>query len=128
MLVIREAQIDDLQECADEKFVQRIMKHLREEQDAETYELDDPELRRRVKIGIKKARSYALTAERPIVFFVQLMFAIAPNFDEQAKINSILKEDHEEPNQKMSYLLKNSADEDWDYAAADYDDAVWEKA
>ena len=126
MLVIRKAQMDVFQAHAEDDFVERLMKYLREEQDAETYELDDAELRRRVKIGIEKARSYDLTWEKPIVFFVQLMFDIAPNFDEQKNIRDVLEAPYEEPNEKMDDLLENTSDEDWEQASVLYDETVWQ--
>lgn len=128
MLVIREQQIETLQQHAEEDFVERLMKHLRETQDAETFELDDEELRRRVEFGIEKARGYELTWEKPIVFFVRLMFSIAPNFDEQENIQDVLDAPFDEPNEKMDYLLDNTSDEDWEEAAVSYDEAAWERS
>lgn len=117
MLIIRQSQMDILQEHAEEDFVRRVMAHLREKQDAETYQLNDQQLRERVKFGIEKARGYDLTWEEPIAFFVQLMFAVSPIFDEQENIRDILDAPYDEPNEKMDYLVKYTTDEDWDEAA-----------
>ncbi len=126
MLVIREQQMEILQRHAEDDFVERLTAHLRENQDAETYQLSDAELRARVERGIEKARSYGLTWEKPIAFFVQLMFSVAPDFDVQDNIWVILTDDFEEPNEKMDYLLENTTDEDWEEAAENYND--WNKA
>ena len=117
MLVIRQEKMDVLQEHAEEDFVKRVMNYLRKEQDAETYQLNDEELRERVKFGIEKARSYYLTWEQPIGLFVQLMFSISPNFDRQENINTVLTEIYEEPNEKMDYLWDETSDDDWEEAA-----------
>ena len=117
MLVIREQQMKVMENHAEEDFIRRIMTHLREEQDAETYRLSDDELRQRVVFGIEKARSYELTWEQPIVIFVTLMFAISPNFDEQENIRDFLDAPYREPNEKMDYLVKQTTDEDWIAAA-----------
>lgn len=122
MLVIREQQLDTLQENAEADFITRIMIHLRENQDAETYELEDAELERRVKIGVEKAREYDLTWEKPIVFFVRVMFTISPNFDRQWSIQTILTDIYEEPNEKMDFVTEYATDDDWEEAALLSDD------
>lgn len=124
MLVIRDEQMDTLQQHAEADFVRRIMSHLREHQDAEVYRLSDEELRARVEYGIEKARSYRITWEKEVTLFVQLMFSTAPDFDMQDNIWVILTDEFEEPNEKMDYLLDNTTDEDWEEAAENYND--WE--
>jgi len=86
MLIIRDEQIRQLDEIAEEKFIDDLTLTVRDFHSDQVEDLNDEELRELVKIGAARARSHGLTFEDTIGAFVGWMFEFAPNFDEQENI------------------------------------------
>jgi hypothetical protein len=87
---------------ADQELAELIFDHLCDEQPEAVAELRDPEILRRVHIGIERARAHDLDSDGAITAFVTLMFLVAPNFDQH---------------QRIQQIFERTAEADWDEAA-----------
>jgi hypothetical protein len=126
MLVIRQAQIDTMIKGTDEEFESFLMTHAREEFPDKTRDIDDEKLRLMVRGGIKRAESHGFTTAEDVTAFISIMFEIAPNFDEQAKIREILGETKFPPASRFENLWSpRVTDEDWAEAESKADNDAW---
>ena len=101
------------------------MQAIREANPERVLDYDDKKLEEIVKIGIKRARSHDLERSEDVAAFVALMFEIAPNFDEQEEIKTILADTNYTPTERINQLWKRSSDEAWEEAEQSYKADVW---
>ena len=68
--------------------------------------------------GIKRARSHGLYTDVQLVTFVQIMFDVAPNFDQQRLLNEILKDESLTVDQRWDKLFEEDPEIEkaWDEA------------
>ena len=126
MLVIRQEQIDTLIKGSDEEFVEFLVGHVKEEHPDLTSKYDDQTLRVMVRGGIRRAESHGLTTAEDTTAFISIMFEIAPNFDEQTQIKTVLDDDKFPPEDRIERLWSPIvSDEDWDEAAENYNESSW---
>lgn len=127
VLVIRNDQIEKFIRGDEDSFVEHLVT-LRKEEDPEiATEYDDTELRNMVRLGIKKAEGYGFDKSKDQSAFVAIMFEIAPNFDTQPEINSVLKDETIDADAKFEKLWSPAVpDEVWEKAADEYDEAAWQ--
>jgi hypothetical protein len=79
-----------------------------------------------VRNGIKRAESHLFKTAEDITAFVSIMFEIAPNFDEQPAIKSILDDSKFPPADRLERLWSPLVtDEDWEQAANNYNENSW---
>jgi hypothetical protein len=132
---IRPEQIEAFARQADEDFIGRIEEHLMEE-DAETIvrlhqhtcaleELSRETLRRMIRNGIDRARSYGFTWEATLFAFVWLMFEVAPNFDDHPLIRRILEGAVQPEDRRIDLLWEQISEESWEAAESNYDPTAW---
>jgi hypothetical protein len=95
-----------------------IFDHLCEEQPEALEGLSDSEIRRRITLGIQKARVYGLESLGPVTAFVTLLFLVDPAFDHQPNIARVLSDTTLPPDQRMKRLFSLTKEEDWDAAAS----------
>ena len=125
MLVVKREQ---RQKMGDPAFVDRTAEHMREYHLPQVYDLEDDELRFRVRHGVEKARRYGLTWESSLTIFVSHMTTIHPAFDEQPAIQAVLTDEKIPGDEKMQALLGLVEDDDWEEAANQSDPAeYWER-
>jgi len=81
-------QIDEWLQREPAQFVELILKRVREQHP--TLRSTDEMLRDSIRTGVKRARDNGLRSDRQVSEFVMIMFAVAPNFDQQKDIRRTL--------------------------------------
>jgi hypothetical protein len=82
-------------------------------------------------VAIARAVRYDLTWDTSITAFVAIMFAVAPNFDEQPAIRAVMNDERVPPNLRIDALWDRTTDDDWEEAAlyaAQAEDGFWRAA
>lgn len=127
-----------MEALAQESFVRRIARHLRENFPKSVVELpdklkapvealDEETLFDLVRTGIEKAKGYGLTLESSIAAFVAVMFEVAPNFDSHRLCQVLLRDKELEPDNRIGELLKVLTEKNWEAIHAEYDPQAWNK-
>jgi hypothetical protein len=126
MLVIRQEQIDALIKGSDEEFVEFLVGHVREEFPEKTAERDEETLRTMVKGGIRRAESHEFRTAEDQTAFISIMFEIAPNFDEQPQIKTVLDDEQFAPKDRLERLWSPVVTEEaWEEAEKNYNEDAW---
>ncbi len=107
---------------SDSELLEHVVGHLCEEQAEAVADLPDPEIERRARLGIGRARRAGFTQPEEITAFVTLMFVVAPDFDAHPRIASALR-NLSGPN-RLQNVFQQTAEEDWAEAAGQT--AGWE--
>jgi hypothetical protein len=126
MLVIRQEQIDALIKGTDEEFVEFLVGHVKEEFPEKAAERDEETLRAMVRGGIRRAESHGFKTAEDITAFISIMFEIAPNFDEQPQIKTVLDDEGFAPEDRLERLWSPLVtDEAWEEAEKNYHENAW---
>jgi hypothetical protein len=135
MLKFRAEQMRVIERALEERFVNRLVGHLRDHhadtevklpgQTTRLGDLPEPKLRELVCRGIARARTYGLTWESTITAFVAIMFEVAPNFDRMPIARLALRAKIES-NLRIDCLLAALSSDDWARAARNYAPQAWE--
>ena len=125
---LRAEQEKAFEKYAEQVFVRDTVLYVKEQHADKVEGLSDKAVEQRVKLGMARARSYGLKREGSILFFLALMFDIAPNFDEQPGIHKALLSGDDSPDVRMDELLDKTSDDDWDQAEESYDERTWNPA
>jgi len=121
--------MDTLIKGTDEEWVETLLKETKESDPDISKKYDDDALRRMVRTAIKKAERYGFTPAKDQASFVSIMFEVAPNFDEQDEIRSVLMEDNLKPSFRLQKLWSNAVPEEvWDKAEENYNEDAWNEA
>ena len=138
-LLIRPEQMSVIQASAEEKFVQRLGSHIRqnyakavvmqpEEQRSTVKELPNETLDSLVRFAIERARRLNFTYESSISAFTALMFEVAPNFDSHELIQPFLNDEEIAPNARLDAMLEQLTEKDWETVRKTYDVNAWQAA
>jgi hypothetical protein len=116
MLKLRAEQIRVLNEHAEKQFEARALEHVNRVFPAELQQLcaggSDQPARRRIRLGVRKAAFYRVVQERDVLLFIDLMFGIGPDFDQQAEsawITEILEHDTLSGHEKIQRIYRRLA-------------------
>lgn len=91
MLHIRKEQMEVLDACMLERFIEKMLDHVREVFPEETKDRSKKELRDLVEDGIKRASDYEITEEPQVALFIDLMVGIGREFEKQTRNNWIMR-------------------------------------
>jgi hypothetical protein len=91
VLVIRTEQMSALQASSEICFIDRVVEHIEIFHEEAIAGIEAAELRRRVVVGLARARSHGIDHQDLLTAFVALLFVIAPNFDEHPVIRATLR-------------------------------------
>ena len=127
MLVIRREQMAALERAVEERFIDRVIDHLRSHHPRSVASLDDATLRRRVEAGVARGRRYGLEWESSLTTFVALMFISAPNFDEDPVIHRILTSTWRTADLRIARIFDRCGCEDWRRVRANRDASSWDE-
>ncbi len=105
-MIIREEQMNTLDEEAQAKFHRRLIVFLREEIPDETAEFTDDALMERILQSEDRASTYGIITEQGISQFVLLTFMVGPDFDEVPEVNAYLTEPSNEPDERLNQLVE----------------------
>lgn len=106
-------------------FIDRTVEWVKYNHRPYVYDLDDDELRLRVRHGVEKARGYGLTFESSLAIFVSHMLTINPDFDRQPAVQAVLVDPKIPGDEKMQALLGLVDDDEWEEAAKQCDPAQY---
>jgi len=81
MLVIRQAQIEELAKAVVRCFEDRMLVHLNSYFPEHCRILEPEGSREAIRQGIKRAASYGIVGERDVCKYIDLMFALGRDFD-----------------------------------------------
>jgi hypothetical protein len=123
---IRPEQEKEFEKYADLVFLRETVLYVKEQHAEKVAGLSETIIQQRVKTAIDRAKSFGLRLEDSILFFLALMFDIAPNFYEQPGIHKALTTGERSPDLRMDELLDNTTDDDWDQAEESYDEGKWQ--
>jgi len=126
MLFIRQGQMDVFQQYMEKNFIRSLATDLRQEHPDDVDDLDDPELYRRIAIGIQKAENYGLDDDYSLELFITLMFTTAPNFDSHSLFQEVLHAQDLAPERRLDYAIEISTDEDWEEIEENRDTRIWQ--
>ena len=108
-------------------FIRQTVLYVKEQHADKVEGMADAIITERVKVAIARAKSFGLKLKESILFFVALMFDIAPNFYEQPGIRRALTTSNDSPDVRMDELLDNTSEDDWDQAEENYDEEKWQE-
>ena len=110
MLTITPEQIEALNAAMRERYIARVVAHLRELFPEQMKERDDAQARALVEEGIGRAAAYNITSERETTLFIDLMAALGPDFDTQRRYRAwmpgILRSEELTQQQKMELVYQ----------------------
>ena len=125
MLIIREEQIQHFIATDEMQLVEVIIRAVRQANPERVVGYEDKKLEKMVKIGIERAKSHELNRGQDIAAFVAVMFEIAPKFDEQEEIKTILSDPLFPPGERFYQIFERVSDEAWLEAEKLYEDTYW---
>jgi len=131
MIKISKRQMAVIDSSVEEAYARDMARYLREEHPEDVAGLSDEQLYGRVHVAIARAVRYDLTWDTSITAFVAIMFAVAPNFDEQPAIRAVMSDERVPPNLRIDALWDRTTDDDWEEAAlyaAQAEDGFWRAA
>ncbi len=123
---LRPEHLKAFQPQAEADFVNRLVQHLRDGSVGEAPALTNEVLIARVQAGIARARRYGLARESKLAAFVALMFEFAPNFDENPRIQAILRNAQVPPDEKIYEVVDRTSEEDWAMVEQSSNPSAWQ--
>ncbi len=113
MVVIRTAQLQAMQRDIQSRLPVQIRELLKYHRPTVADEHTDDELDVMIRNGIERARGHGIVSNRAVYVFVDLMFAIAPNFDECSLVSECLMDSEGTPDDRLFGMIAIFGDEDW---------------
>jgi len=116
MMKINREQMSHFESEAMLRFLEKLRAHMGAKYPGVFQGIDEATQAIMIANGVARARSYGLKSESAIAKFVQLMAAIAPNFDQQPEIHAILTDDRMSPDVRFDTLRKSVSEDAWESA------------
>ena len=114
MLTIREEQMEELAKVSLKRFEDSMVEHVKEFFPGYYEVLGEPTIRRVVQYGVDRAETHDFITERNVCLYINLMFLLGSNFDEDLQLPwaaSILAEESTtEPNTRIDELVSASTE------------------
>ena len=113
MLVIRREQMAAFERAAESRFEEDAMRHFRATLPAEAEAMGEKTLRRLVRTGMLKGKSYGLEDEYDYLRLMNLMFAFGIDFDESAAFawaRDTLQQKDLEPRHRIDLVTQKALD------------------
>jgi hypothetical protein len=122
---IRNDQIKPFDDQAEENFVKKVKSLVKEHRGYVTDNYTEAELDIMVANGIERARKHGIESELAIFRFVDVMFGVAPNFDEHSIPESFLAPGETHPDERVSTMINLMTAMDWEEVKKIYDPSAW---
>lgn len=81
MLIVTKSQVDALSAHFQERFVQTMLRHLREQFPERAGKMGEEGLRTAIDVGSARARKYGLVTEQDVAGLIHFGFETVPDFD-----------------------------------------------
>ena len=124
MLVIRDAQMAALQRARDLAFARWALGYLRDAVPAAVPD-DDAVCLERIVAGLRQSRHYRFGTRSAVVRYVELMFELAPRFDELPGIRRALAGGERSPDLAIHSAKRLLGVEDWALIHATDREEAW---
>jgi hypothetical protein len=118
VLRIRDAQMHALAAASDQSRVAAIVDRLYLEYPGHVVGQAREQVRRRVAMALRRARSFGLRDDRDLHAFGLLCIIISEAFDAYPPFQRLLEHPAVPPEEKMTHLFQGATDADWKAAAA----------
>lgn len=135
MIQLTRKHNEAFQAKADADFVREVIQYLRENHadtvvklpsgDFIVADLPDETIKKMVNGGIEKARGYRMTWESTLAAFVTLMFVTAPNFDTNAEVEKVLRNDAIFSEERIKSLWSMTNEQTWNTVIEAYKMSDW---
>jgi hypothetical protein len=125
IMIVRESQILALQALPDRDFHRRALRYIQLRYPQFTEALDEKAIEQMVNNGIARARGHGLSWESTLVRYVELMFSIAPNFDQLPQIRSKLRDEFVPPEERLNLVVEQTSYDEWREVTRAYDPMAW---
>lgn len=122
---VRDTLILELQDVPDRDFHRRALRYIQLRFPQFTEALAENALEQMVNNGIARGRSRGLTWESSLMRYVELMFSIAPNFDEHPQIRSTLMNESIPPDERLNIVVEKTSYGEWREVTRRYDPMAW---
>lgn len=106
-MIIRDAQIEELGKSYEERFEERMLRHLRAMFAKKLADRSDEELRELIRDGIENAADYEITIENDVSRFIEYMVIFGEDFDIDEKTywaGNILNKSESSGTEKMNEM------------------------
>ncbi len=124
--VIRNAQLEAIEQGTERELHREIVSHLRLTNTEGVKKIDDRELERRVRIGVKRARERGMISAGVLTLYCSLLIDISPGFDSYEPIAKLLAETERSADENMLLLSERITAEQWVEAKKMADPGYWE--
>jgi hypothetical protein len=129
MLIVRRDQFDAFSVGDPARFIEQMRQHIVEAMPDEIRGIPRDLVSAMIATAIERARSHGLRTAEQIAGFVSVMFEIAPNFDEEPTLRTMLSNARVTPVERWESLFTRTPalDAAWERAAAPsfYDAEAW---
>lgn len=120
------AQKSKLDAQAEEAFVARVAAHLREVYPDLVRHLSEGALAEHVWVAVARGRSHGLSWQSALTGFVELMFAVGPEFDRHPAFARALATRDEDENERIFAVYDDVDDDEWEEAQRQDDERGWD--
>jgi hypothetical protein len=124
-MIIRNDQTEILDRYAEDDFAQRIKSLIKEHRNYVAESYSENELDVMVKTGVERAKGYGIESELAIFRFVDVMFGVAPNFDEHPMIKEFLAPNENHPDERVAAMVSLLTAMDWEEVKKVYNPSAW---
>ncbi len=129
MLTIKPNQFDQYLQHDAEAFIDHILNFIIDTMPDEIRGIPLHLVREQIRTAIARARRHGLTSDEQVMGFVNVMFEIAPNFDEEPVLQKVLTDTRLTPAERWEALFANAPELNaaWERAAHPkfYDSNAW---
>lgn len=125
---IRRDQFDAGLLANEEKFIDFMVEHLRQDQGEAEFIDNNPmeDVRDMIRNGMNKAKGYGFYTAGDLAAFISLMFEAVPNFDEHPELHAILTDDKIPVDERIDRLFDDSLEKAWEEVEQQhYDETDW---
>lgn len=117
-MLIREEQIATLKASHDGDLINRIAKHVKQRYPEHVAGVPPPEVKRRVRMCVDRARAFGVTWESCLASFTVMAFVYGPGFYNHPAIRAVLDDEKSDPNIRVKLLPSRTRRRVWREAAA----------
>ena len=129
MVKLRDDQFDEYLQDDPVRFIELILRHIAQTMPDEIRGIPPHLVWYQIEVAVARARKHGLTKDDDIMGFVSVMFEIAPNFDEEPTLKTILADPRMQPSERWQALFADTPalKAAWERAAEPnfYDSAAW---
>jgi hypothetical protein len=124
-MIVRKTQITAFQDHIERDFAREIRRDLETHHPDLLVGIPPAQLDLMVRSGMRRARSHGLARKYSIALFVELMFLVAPNFDEYPPVATLLKDRSIGPDARFDAVVATTSEQQWQGARKRSNPAAW---